>query len=161
MWYLAVMPQTYQRRYGEERSGRFVTIALETARKLHLDAVARFVTTLGERLSTLAPLGDPALPLLDIQPPDRAPEGGRMKTIFISYSRFDSAIVERMEGALAAQGYQCIVDRSEIVHGNFKGVIVDAVERASLVVVLLTENAVRSNWVPPEVSSVWPETRVF
>lgn len=74
-----------------------------------------------------------------------------MPKVFISYSTKDTAFAARLE-RLLHDGMIGFLDHSDIAAGaSLSGLIREEMNRASAVLVLLSENAVKSNWVPFEI----------
>jgi hypothetical protein len=74
-----------------------------------------------------------------------------MQRIFISYSRKDSAFVRRLAGDLEKAGYDVWWDVSDLRGGDdWPRVIPTAIESSDYVIVVLSPNAVISEWVEKE-----------
>jgi hypothetical protein len=72
----------------------------------------------------------------DATPPAAASTRARL---FLSYSRKDAALVDRLAAALAAQGYEALLDRTNIAAGEeWKARLAELIARADTVVVLLS-----------------------
>lgn len=75
-----------------------------------------------------------------------------MSTVFISHSSRDKPIVRRLAGDLAAAGIQAWVDEAEIRIGDsLLEAISAAIDRSDYVLVVLSKNSVRSEWIQREV----------
>lgn len=73
--------------------------------------------------------------------------------IFISYTRIDSAFVDRLQADLQIRNYDVWVDRQKLEGGqNWSDSIEKAIERAQVVLVTLTPDAITSEWVKREYS---------
>ncbi len=71
--------------------------------------------------------------------------------IFISYSRKDSAFVRKLAGDLEKAGYEVWWDVSDLRGGDdWVRVIPEAIASSSAVIVVLSPNAVASDWVKKE-----------
>ena len=77
------------------------------------------------------------------------PEASPM--VFISYSRTDSAFVDRLEATLQSRGFRTWVDRSEMRGGvDWLNQIQDALDQCQAVLVILSPVAVQSEYVQME-----------
>lgn len=77
--------------------------------------------------------------------------GGRwMADIFVSYSRKDTARVEKLVRAIEAHGLSVWWDRSLEQGSNFGAVIREEIAKAAAVVVCWSESATESRWVREE-----------
>ncbi|MXO60373.1 TIR domain-containing protein [Altererythrobacter salegens] len=75
-----------------------------------------------------------------------------MADVFISYSRSDRAVAERLSAALAGAGVEVWMD-SQITGGTtFADVTEDALNNASKVIVLWSKDSVQSAWVRDEAT---------
>ena len=75
------------------------------------------------------------------------------KEIFISYSRYDKTkvlpLVERINNEL---GIQCWIDLKGIESGEeFEDVIMQAIEESKIVLFMLSDNSLNSQWTKREV----------
>lgn len=89
--------------------------------------------------------------------PDAPHEGGTPRSdgllldVFISYSRSDSAVVDRLEADLQNNGYNTWVDRRKLVGGRrWRRDILASLSRAQLVIVVLSPSSVTSQAVKLE-----------
>ena len=72
--------------------------------------------------------------------------------VFISYSRKDTKIVDKICEAFDANGITYFIDRSDIVGGEeFVSVIRSAIEKSNFVLSLCSENSEKSRWVANEL----------
>jgi hypothetical protein len=75
-----------------------------------------------------------------------------MTHIFFSYARIDSAIADQIVYRLEKNGYHVWIDRSDISGGDqWRRKIVDAIDKASTFIVLLSPQSVRSDNVRKEI----------
>jgi hypothetical protein len=75
-----------------------------------------------------------------------------MGHIFISYARADSGIVDQIVKKIESSGYQVWIDRGGIQPGaQWKKSIVEAIESADIVLVILSVNSVNSDNVRREI----------
>ncbi|HKQ05499.1 MAG TPA: toll/interleukin-1 receptor domain-containing protein [Blastocatellia bacterium] len=75
-----------------------------------------------------------------------------MRRIFISYSNKDTAFVAQLERMFRQIDVTGFLDQSDMAAGApISSQIREAIRSASAVLVLLSEDAVRSNWVPFEI----------
>src|SRR5215467_6660723 len=76
-----------------------------------------------------------------------------MHEIFISYSRRDISTVRALTTALSQKGLTVWVDRSDIQEGDaYDTQIEEAIAQTSVVIVLWSENSIRSHWVRAEAA---------
>src|SRR5690349_1366319 len=76
----------------------------------------------------------------------------RRTRVFISYSRTESTFADRLEAALAARGFETLMDRTEIYALEpFWPRIQDLITQADTVVVVLSPDTVGSAMVLKEV----------
>ena len=76
-----------------------------------------------------------------------------MHEIFISYSRRDISTVRALTTALSQRGLSVWVDRSDIQEGDaYDTQIEEAIAQTSVVIVLWSENSIRSHWVRAEAA---------
>jgi len=74
------------------------------------------------------------------------------RPVFISYASADTAVANRICGALESAGISCWIAPRDIEPGtDYPAAIVDAVASCSVLIVLLTENAVSSPHILSEV----------
>lgn len=74
------------------------------------------------------------------------------KYLFLSYSSKDYDIAENIREMLENRGISCWMAPISIPGGaDYTEVIVDAIEKSSGIVLMLTENSQRSKWVPKEL----------
>lgn len=74
------------------------------------------------------------------------------RSIFISYSRSDSDFVDRLEADLRARDFQVWVDRQRVEGGqDWAEMIQRAIERSEYLLVVLSPDAVASEWVKKEI----------
>jgi hypothetical protein len=74
-------------------------------------------------------------------------------SIFISYSRTDSAFVDRLEADLRARDFQTWVDRRRLEGGqDWADSIQRALERCEVMLVILSPDSIASEWVKKELS---------
>lgn len=75
-----------------------------------------------------------------------------MPNIFISYSRKDSHIIDRLAARLERDCYEVFVDRDDITPGaSWSQRIVDAINQADMFVVVLSSNSAKSDNVAKEI----------
>jgi hypothetical protein len=75
-----------------------------------------------------------------------------MTKVFVSYSGKDTAFVAKLQRLLRTTNMTGFLDQSDIAAGAaLSDLIRDEIRSASAVLVLLSENAVKSNWVPFEI----------
>jgi tetratricopeptide (TPR) repeat protein len=71
--------------------------------------------------------------------------------IFISYSRKDTAFVDRLEADLRSYEFQVWVDRRKIEGGDdFQSLIQEAIESTQVMLVIVSPDAIASDWVKRE-----------
>ena len=73
-----------------------------------------------------------------------------MDKVFLSYSSKDTAFATQLERLLHA-ALSGFLDQSDIAFGARISLIQEEIKKASAVLVLLSEDAVKSNWVPFEI----------
>ncbi len=73
-----------------------------------------------------------------------------MADIFISYARADRGIAKQLASSLAARGYQVWWDAELVGSDDFRDVIFDELTLAKAVIVIWSENSVRSKFVRDE-----------
>ena len=73
-----------------------------------------------------------------------------MADIFISYSKADRALVVRLSAYLEAEGWKVWWDRSLSAGDEFRDEIMKQIAIARAVIVVWTENSVKSKWVRAE-----------
>ncbi|MBN1202047.1 MAG: toll/interleukin-1 receptor domain-containing protein [Anaerolineae bacterium] len=73
--------------------------------------------------------------------------------IFLSYSREDKHIVDRLHQDLAAAGFHIWIDQAGLTVGepDWQDAIEDAIKEATCVVVVLSPDALQSDWVAREL----------
>ncbi|MDD5461925.1 MAG: toll/interleukin-1 receptor domain-containing protein [Methylococcales bacterium] len=75
-----------------------------------------------------------------------------MHSVFLSYSRQDTAVVERVAEKIEQAGYPIWIDRSGIHGGEqWRNAIVDAIEAANVFIIFLSPNSVKSTNVRKEL----------
>jgi len=77
-------------------------------------------------------------------------QGAAMSDVFISYAHSTAAQASRIAEALKALGYRVWRDDELPVHRAYADVIAERVEAAKAVVVVWSDDAVRSEWVRSE-----------
>lgn len=78
-----------------------------------------------------------------------------MADVFISYAQPDTMHAEQLAQELGKRGASVFFDRDTLVAGtDFRREIAQALEHATVVVVLLSANTRRTSWVQEELSSV-------
>ena len=83
--------------------------------------------------------------------PDLSPKHVKLH-IFISYSRIDSEIVDRLAGKFVETGYRIWLDREDIKGGNkWRQHVVTAIEDAEIFIIALSPNSVKSESVRKEL----------
>ncbi len=71
---------------------------------------------------------------------------------FISYSSLDIDLATRIERSLTNKSYSVYRDRSRLEHGkDYRTQLYDAIENSTCMIVVWSENSVRSRYVPDEV----------
>jgi TIR domain len=76
-----------------------------------------------------------------------------MSRIFISYSRKDREMVDKIALELETAGIETWLDRSDITGGDkWQSLICEAIEKAELVIVVMSRNMIESRWIPREVA---------
>lgn len=76
-----------------------------------------------------------------------------LPSIFISYSRADSEFVDKLETELSKHGFVTWLDRQHLEGGNDWAAVIQAqITRHELVVVVLSPDAVASEWVNREIA---------
>ncbi len=77
---------------------------------------------------------------------------GRPTNVFISYSRTDSATIDRLEAELISYGFRTWVDREHLEGGDKWATQIErAIQASDIVVVGLSPDAVASSWVTKEL----------
>ena len=72
--------------------------------------------------------------------------------IFISYSRYDSTLVNEFVALLENEGFSVWIDRDGIESGDeFKRVILRAIKESSVVVFFSSEHSNQSDWTAKEI----------
>lgn len=67
--------------------------------------------------------------------------------VFISYSRKDSALADKICSAFDQVGITYFIDRSGILSGEqYAGTIISAIENARFIIYLMSENSSESTW---------------
>lgn len=75
-----------------------------------------------------------------------------MNDIFISYSRYDSDVVNELVSLLEQEGYSVWIDRVGIDNGDdFKRVILKAIKGSSIVLFFSSEHSNVSDWITKEI----------
>jgi len=87
-----------------------------------------------------------------LPPPSDAP---RLRDhVFISYDHADRALTERLAGDLRNQGYTTWIDFEGIRGGDvWRQAIVDGINASAVVLIMLSPDAVRSEWVGIELQA--------
>ncbi|HMO31207.1 TIR domain-containing protein [Enterovirga sp.] len=81
------------------------------------------------------------------------PEGDRAATVFISYSRRDMALVDRLDAGLQARGVKTLVDRAAIEVGErWFDRLKDLISRAETILFVLSPDSVGSKICAEEVA---------
>ena len=75
-----------------------------------------------------------------------------MADIFISYAKKDRSRVEPLAKALEDRGWTVFWDRTIPVRKSWRRVIQSELETAKCVVIIWTENSIKSRWVLAEVN---------
>lgn len=81
--------------------------------------------------------------------------GSRLSDVFISYARSDSLQASAIAAALREAGYAVWIDTDLPVHRAFSLVIEEQLQRAKAVIVLWSEAARASRWVPAEADMAY------
>ncbi len=76
-----------------------------------------------------------------------------MASVFISYASEDAAVARQLSEMLQADGQRVFFDHAIAAGADFSATIEKALANADAVVVLLSRNSNRSNWVQAEVRS--------
>lgn len=75
-----------------------------------------------------------------------------MSDIFISYSRYDSNVVNELVSLLEEEGYSVWIDRDGIESGDdFKRVILKAIKESKVVLFFSSEHSNVSDWTAKEI----------
>ena len=75
-----------------------------------------------------------------------------MHSVFLSYSRHDSGVVDRMAGKIGQAGYPIWIDRTGIRGGaQWRNAIVEAIEASDVFIIFLSPNSVQSDNVRKEL----------
>lgn|GEM_PF-2226149 len=75
------------------------------------------------------------------------------RSVFLSYSHADTAAAERLKAELAGRGVEVWLDKAELAVGDrFARKIEEAIGRYGLLIVLISPNSVRSEWVRKEIA---------
>ncbi|MEZ4659112.1 MAG: toll/interleukin-1 receptor domain-containing protein [Caldilineaceae bacterium] len=99
-----------------------------------------------------------AAPLATRPSPPATPPPATCIDIFLSYSRRDAAIMQRLHADLRSEGFAVWIDEGlEPGTAHWQTAIEEAIEQARCMVVILTPNAKRSHWVQSEIgfAHVW------
>src|SRR5882757_91502 len=75
-----------------------------------------------------------------------------MPEIFVSYARSTAAAARRVAEALRALGFQVWLDDQLPAHRNYSDIIQERLDGAGAVLVLWSDEAVRSQWVRSEAN---------
>jgi hypothetical protein len=70
---------------------------------------------------------------------------------FISYSRKDARFVDKLRDRLVAEGINVWLDRHDIVAGNIQDQVWQAIQVHHVVILVLTKDSVKSDWVEGEL----------
>lgn len=79
--------------------------------------------------------------------------------VFLSYSREDTALAQRLAHAIEAAGYTVWWDRQISVGATFDDAIQHALSDARVFVTLLTARSVKSQWVQYELGAAMQKQR--
>jgi uncharacterized protein YjbI with pentapeptide repeats len=71
--------------------------------------------------------------------------------VFISYSHADSDFVDRIHKRLQASGFPVWLDRHDLLAGDLQKQVARAIRLQDVVVLVLSENSIRSDWVENEL----------
>ena len=78
--------------------------------------------------------------------------GGLRRRVFISYASHDAAVAQKVCAALEAAGFPCwIAPRNVLAGTNYADGIVHAIDESSVLVLILSEQAVASAHVGREI----------
>ncbi|MBU0519504.1 toll/interleukin-1 receptor domain-containing protein [bacterium] len=81
-------------------------------------------------------------------------------TCFISYSRKDEEFVDRLHADLQDKGVRCWLDRKDLPWGEETHQFIDAtIRHREKVLLVLSENSIRSEWVKDEVEAALERER--
>jgi uncharacterized membrane protein YeaQ/YmgE (transglycosylase-associated protein family) len=95
--------------------------------------------------------GQAAQPPVPVAQPQPQPTSAPQVSIFISYSRTDSAFVDRLERDLKTLGFSTWVDRRKLEGGqNWMDELQRAIDRCQVVLVVLSHDAAASQYVRME-----------
>lgn len=76
-------------------------------------------------------------------------------TIFLSYSRSDMALADRLVAALETRGFRCLIDRRDLEYGEkWQGVLRDFIAEADTIIFLVSPKSIDSQWCRWEVAEV-------
>lgn len=152
LWYAQVMPNTFATRYRDEDPSRVLRLAFGFAERI---APTKHLL---EALSTCIRAWPPMTDRRDVltvvaRPPVRPPSARqRPYDVFIAYSRRDSGLVDRLKNAIELKGFSVFVDRVDVRGGQaFPEMVAAAIKESRVVIALLTENGIASDWVEREV----------
>jgi TPR repeat protein len=82
---------------------------------------------------------------------DTKPAGGSAPQVFVSYSRVDSDVVDRIVAQIKQLGYTVWIDREETSSQRYAATIVAAIRTARLVALMCSRHSVTSDQVVREV----------
>ena len=83
----------------------------------------------------------------------RANKTIQMKRLFISYSHMDETFVNKMEKHLEARGIRFWRDTHNSTAGRLEKVVDRAIRKNPIVLLILSEHSVKSDWVEHEARS--------
>ena len=84
----------------------------------------------------------------------------RYETCFLSYSSKDRPFAEKLYASLEEAGVRVFWDRFDVLPGeSLRDQIIVAIHEHDRLIVVLTENAIASNWVREEIELAWYHKR--
>lgn len=84
-----------------------------------------------------------------------SPEPSRQLTLFISYSRSDMELADRLVAALEGEEFRCLIDRRDLKYGEkWRGVLREFIAEADTIVFLVSPRSIVSQWCRWEAMEV-------
>lgn len=99
-----------------------------------------------ERVADETRVGDPVV---------GAPSQARVLKVFLSYSRRDMAVAERLVSLLEERGMEVLIDRRDLPYGEeWQAELADFIRMSDTVVWLVSPDSIASKWVNWELGEV-------
>lgn len=131
-------------RWRPGQSLRAGNVVFSIALAVDADAVANY------NIASPGALGRQALPIADepqmLHTERFSPDAGDKLRVFISYSRIDAALANRIAGELESRDFKVVIDRRDLPFGEeWQRELSDLIRSSDVVLFFITESSIASN----------------